>query len=414
MLTRWRIADEACRNLRRCDGLRAPMTNRVGILRRRNRGGDVRKSDRKSSGSRTRVRAIIATVCLFAAIGAGASPASAAVVKGFWGPAQINGVSQFPVYRDLGVGLFQTAINWGSVAPTRPANPRDPADPAYHWSAEVDYAVQQASANHMRVLLMLTGAPKWANGGRGTNYAPKRPGDFADFARAAAKRYPAIHHWMIWGEPTQGHKFEPLTPQTNFDKPLTPRQKQAPHRYARILDAAYGALKAVSARNLVIGGNTSSTGDIRAPWWVQNLRLPNGRPPRMDLYGHNPFSYRNPNLNNAQSITHVVDFSDLGRFNKTIAKYLGRPRHKTVRLFLSEFAVPTDLPDQEFNFHVTRAVQAKWITNGFKVAREVHAYGLGWIHLHDDPPHAGVAVVQTGLIDGTGKKKPGYYAFKRG
>jgi hypothetical protein len=393
------------------------MTNRVGILRRRNRGGDVTKSGRKSSGSRTRVRAIIATACLFAAIGTGASPASAAVVKGFWGPAQIDGVSQFPVYRDLGVGLFQTAINWGSVAPTRPANPRDPADPAYHWSADVDYAVQQASANHMRVLLMLTGAPKWANGGRETNYAPKRPSDFADFARAAAKRYPAIHHWMIWGEPTRVPNWEPFVAQSvkAHGKPLTASQRQAPHRYARLLDASYGALKAASSKNLVIGGNTYTTGDIPPVAWVRNLELPNGKPPRMDLYGHNPFSYRHPSLQNKQSGPGTVDFSDLGRFQKEIDRDLARPRHKKkIRLFLSEFTIPTDLPDSEFNFHVTRALQAKWIDDAFRVAKQVDAYGLGWIHLYDDPPKPGTPVVQSGLIDGKGTKKPGYFAFKRG
>ena len=78
--------------------------------------------------------------------------------------------------------------------------------------------------------------------------------------------------------------------------------------------------------------------------------------------------------------------------------------------------MPTDKPDAEFNFHVTRAVQAKWIDQGFKVARAVGAYGLGWIHLYDDVPDASGrrAVVQGGLIAADGQKKPGYAAFKRG
>jgi Cellulase (glycosyl hydrolase family 5) len=375
----------------------------------------VTKRDRKSTKIRAGMRALIATVCLLAAMGVGASPASA-LVKGFWGPAQVNGVSQFPIYRDLGVSLFQTAINWASVAHTRPANPRDPNDPAYQWPPDEDYAIEQASANHMHVLLMLTGSPSWANGGRGANYAPTRPSDFADFATAAAKRYPAIRHWMIWGEPTRVPNFKPFVAQSvkAHGRPLTTRQQQAPHRYARLLDTAYGALKAVSPKNLVIGGNTYTTGDIPPVAWVQNLKLANGKPPRMDLYGHNPFSYRHPSLKNNQSSTGTVDFSDLGRFQKVIDRSLARPRHKRIRLFLSEFTVPTDKPDAEFNFHVTRALQAKWITDAFRVARQVHAYGLGWIHLYDDPPDPTRAVVQTGLIDGTGNKKPGYFAFKRG
>jgi hypothetical protein len=375
----------------------------------------MNQSSRKRTAPRSLVVALLAAVGLLASVLAVPAPA-AAFQKGFWGPATVNGVSQFPIYRDLGVTLYQTAVPWSSVAPTRPANPRDPADPAYHWSPDIDLAIQQATANHMRVLLMLVGAPPWANGGHPSNYAPTRPQDFADFARAAARRYPAVRHWMIWGEPTRMPNFLPFVAQKRRGRALTGAEQRAPHRYARLLDAAYGALKAVSPRNLVIGGNTYTTGDIPPVRWIQNLKLPNGRPARMDLYGHNPFSYRGPDLAKAQSGPDTVDFSDLGRFDRKVARYLGRPRHKRIRLFLSEFTVPTDKPDAEFNFHVTRAVQAKWIDQGFKVARAVGAYGLGWIHLYDDEPDATGrrAVVQGGLIAADGQKKQGYAAFKRG
>src|SRR5207248_789168 len=65
---------------------------------------------------------------------------------------------------------------------------------------------------------------------------------------------------------------------------LTPTQARAPHVYAQMLDASYGALKRASKRNLVIGGNTYTTGDVSTREWINYLRLPNGRPPRMDLY----------------------------------------------------------------------------------------------------------------------------------
>jgi hypothetical protein len=128
----------------------------------------------------------------------------------------------------------------------------------------------------------------------------------------------------------------------------------------------------------------------------------------MDLYGHNPFSFRNPDLRNPPSDQHLIDFSDLGRFDKQIQHYLGRPRHKRIRLWLSEFTIPT-APDSEFNFHTDLKTQAKWITNGFRVARAVHAAGLGWIHLQDEPGGS-----QGGLLLSDGKPKPGFYAFVRG
>ena len=342
-----------------------------------------------------------------------AAPASARPLqKGMWGPTAIDGKSQFPVYEKLGVTLYQTVLSWASIAPTRPADPRNPADPAYQWPGEIDRIIKEARSHDMTVMLMLHGAPSWANGGKTPEYAPRRPADFAAFARAATRRYPAVRRWMIWGEPSRSNNFKPFVQQPLGTK-ITSAQKRAPRRYARILDAAYGQLKAQRRSNLVIGGNTYVTGEVRPADWLRSMELPNGRPPRMDLYGHNPFSFRRPDLSNPPSTQGLVDFSDLGRFDRQIQRYLGRPRHKNIRLFLSEFTIPTG-PDSEFNFHVTRKTQSKWITSAFKVARKLEVDTLGWIHLRDDPPVAGHTSVQGGLLTHDGKRKPGFYAFMRG
>ena len=131
----------------------------------------------------------------------------------------------------------------------------------------------------------LSDSPGWASGHDGDGrWAPKHASDFATFAAAAAKRWPSIHLWLIWPEPTQKANFQPLISE-HRDKPLTAKMRRGPHRYAQILDASYGALKRVSPKNLVIGGNTFTTGDVSVLNWIKNLRLPNGKPPRMDMYG---------------------------------------------------------------------------------------------------------------------------------
>lgn len=334
------------------------------------------------------------------------APSSASAgLKGFWGPSEVSGVSQFPVYRTLGVELYQTSLAWSSIAPTRPADPRNPADPAYRWPASMDQLISEAKANGMRVLLMLYSSPAWANGGRDATYAPNA-GDFGRFAEAAARRYPAVREWMIWGEPTNYGRFLPLTPQ-RIGRPLTPQQRKAPQHYARILDAAYVSLKRVRRSNMVIGGNTFTAGSIRPVKWAKAMRLPNGRRPRLDLYGHNPFALRTPNLKNPPGAQETVDFSDLGRFQRVIRSIFGR---KT-RLFLSEFAVPTGL-DSEFNYYVTPQTQVRFINASFKVARQVGVYGLGWIHLYDSGPDEGGT--RSGLFYANGKRKPGFNAFRRG
>ncbi|HEY2637491.1 MAG TPA: hypothetical protein VGI54_08905, partial [Solirubrobacteraceae bacterium] len=230
--------------------------------------------------------------------------------KAIWGPST---PAAFATYHDLGAGIYETALSWRGVAPTRPAHPRNPADPAYRWSASLDEAVALAKQRHMRVAVELTASPKWANGGKSWNWAPHKPKDFADFAYAASKRYPSIHLWLIWGEPSRKANFQPLYPEHRRSHHRAPakmgrKQKIAPHNYARILDAAYGALHAASRRNVVIGGDTFTTGDISPYNWIRNLRLPNGRPPRMDMYGHNPFTLRAPTKHGSYLGYGFVDF----------------------------------------------------------------------------------------------------------
>lgn len=339
------------------------------------------------------------------------SPASAHTMeKGFWGPARIDGVSQFPLYQQLGVTIYQTSLQWFAIAPTRPADPRDPGDPAYNWPADLDGVVAEASGHGMEVLLMLFGSPPWANGGRSPEWAPESSTDFADFARAATRRYPQVRRWMIWGEPSRSKNFKPLIPQP-VGMPINRAQARAPRRYARLLDAAYGQLKAERPSNLVIGGNTFTTGQIRPADWVRHLRVDSGRPARMDLYGHNPFSFRDPNLRNEESES--VDLSDLDWFAPFVQRHLGRPRNTRVKLFLSEFTMPT-APDREFNLFVSPKVQARWITKAFRIAHAVGVDTLGWIHLRDEPPNGEARVVNGGLLTHDAVPKPGFWAFMRG
>jgi len=337
--------------------------------------------------------------------------------KAIWGPVTVNGVSQFPIYRNLGAKIYEIGLAWESVAPNRPADPTDPNDPAYQWPLELDQAVREAARSHMRVSISLSTAPGWANGGNpgGLGFAPIDPNDFAAFAQAAAKRYPTVHLWQVWPEASREEIFKPLVPEQR-DHPLTPEMQEAPHKYAAMLDASYAALKAVSRSNLVIGGGTFTTGDISALNWIKNLRLPDGRPPRMDLYGHNPFTARTPNFKNPPLGHGFADFSDLRRLAGWVDRYLGRGgRNRHLKFFLAEFTAPTDHANFEFNFHVTRRVQAKWTTAAYRLADSwSRIYALGWFSLYDDAPRPDGLQVNRGLLTYTGARKPAYFAYRNG
>jgi hypothetical protein len=377
----------------------------------RNLGGAIR--------SYTSMRRIIASTLLACALLA-VWPAAQALAradrkKAIWGPVTRNGVPQAPIYRDLGAKIFETNLPWASVAPNPPADPTNPGDPAYQWPAEVDAAVAMAQQTGMRVALSLSTAPSWANGGHTSEWAPTDPAAFAAFAQAAARRYPSVHLWQIWPEASRSEIFMPLIPERR-GRPLTAAMKQAPHNYAAILDATYGALKGVSPRNLVIGGGTFTTGDISALNWLKNLRLADGKAPRMDLYGHNPFTARMPDLRNPPLGHGFADFSDLKVLARWVDRYLGRAgRNRKLKLFLAEFSAPTDHANYEFNFHVTRAVQAKWATAAYRIADHwSRIYALGWFALYDDPPRPDGLQVNRGLITDSGQRKPSYYAYRNG
>ena len=357
------------------------------------------------------VRALLLTI-LAALLLAPAAPADAQVTrkKAMWGPLERDGQSLMPTYAELGVGIYQLPLDWSQTAPNRPRSPRDPADPAYRWSTEIDRAVAAAGPYGITVSLMVIFSPRWANGGRSRRWAPNDPDDFADFVEAAAHRYPQVRHWMIWGEPSKASNFQPL--HADRGRELTGRRLAGPRRYAHILDASYARLKKVSSRNLVIGGNTFTIGTVAPMRYVRALRLRNGKAPRMDLYGHNPFSLRRPNLRDRVLGDGYADFNDLDEFARVLDANL---RRKRTKIFISEYTLPTDHPNFEFNFYLDQKTQADWIARALKITRSwSRLYTFGYLGLYDDPVRPNGDQVERGLIERDGTRKPAYEAFRKG
>jgi hypothetical protein len=355
--------------------------------------------------------------CLSAVFLLAAATTSSAVprqYKAIWGPVERDGVSQFPIYSRLGVGIYQVTVRWDQVAPRRPARPADPADPAYRWPTDISRAVREAAARGIRVMVLVIGAPGWANGGQGWNWAPRDPRELATFMGAAARQWPGVRLWMVWTEPTKAANFQPLVP--DYGRALRGVGLLPAQRYAEMLDDSYAALKRVSRQNLVIGGNTFTVGDVAPLRWIQALRLPDGRPPRFDLYGHNPFTRRLPSRKGVALGRGAADFTDLSRLAAAVDRNLRRSRRRPgPRLYLSEFSLPTDHPNAEFNFWLDRSTQASWLAAALRIARTwPRIYTLGYLGLYDDPPRSDGLEVNRGLLDWTGAPKPAFSVFQRG
>jgi hypothetical protein len=208
---------------------------------------------------------------------------------------------------------------------------------------------------------------------------------------------------MIWGEPNRQTNFLPMHVAPPNSRTLTDEEQIAPRNYARLLDASYGALKAVSRKNLVIGGDTASTaGGISAWSWIKYMKLPDGHRPRMDMYSHNPFTNETPSFSDPPSPDGAAQFPDLRR----LAAWLNRYQKPGLPIFLSEFTIPTSL-DTEFNFWVDMPVAVKWIDDVLRLCRDwKRIYALGWVHVYDAPPES-----YGGLLTAAGKPKPTFYAF---
>jgi hypothetical protein len=334
--------------------------------------------------------------------------------KAMWGPVYTGGVfSQFPTYSRLGARIFQMTLRWDQVAPSRPRRPTNRHDRAYTWPPEVDFAVGEAHDAWIKVALTVYGTPPWANRGQAPRFAPRKVQDLSAFLKAAAARYPTVHLWRIWDEPNRIENFAPMTPEVPGQR-FGPAQRAAPHRYARMVDAAYVTLKRASKQNLIIGGNTVTMGSISPLHWIRSLRLPNGKHARMDLYGHDPFSVRPPTLNQPEIGQGNADFADLDTLATWLDKYLkgSKPR---LRIFVSRYSVPSDHAPRGQTFFVDRQTQARWLAEALGISEAwPRIYAFGWSDLYDEPPTAAHDESTAGLFDWMGNPKPAYFAYRDG
>ena len=371
---------------------------------------------------------LIVLLGLAATIVLASAPASQAAEKSIWGPSTFpvgdvncptgpDPCSAVPIYKQVGADNYQFQIPWDTVALSRPANPRDPNDPAYHWPTFADYDVQQAAQYGISLAVLVQGTPPWANGGRSRAWAPTNPQDYADFMFAISKRYPSIHRWMIWGEPSYGINFQPMPAHSRV----------GPRTYAKLLDLAYTTLKQASPGNIVIGGMTlNGAGAVWAPDFIKFLRVGKGkkaRPPRMDLWGHNPFEGRFPNIKK-KPIGKFRGLNDVDTLYREIQAAYGvktkgkgkkaqvSKKLKVPRLWLSEWTVLSEASPNLFGgFHVTPQQQAAYITAGYKLVNKLkYVAGLGWYRLEDeaDNGHTGAA---WGLLTANGARKPSFDAY---
>ena len=345
----------------------------------------------------------------------------------------------------LGVDRVRLTAGWSRIAPD-PQSPRRPdfdaADPAAYppegWR-RVERAVHEVEQAGMKPMVDLAfWAPRWAvrravkPAGR-QRYIPS-VGEFALFARAAARRLSSVRLWTTWNEPN--HPAFLLPQWVRLDGAWTP---YSPHLYREMHERAYDAIKSVNADNRVLLGGLASidrahpgetTGmppllflrelacvDER----LQPLRRPecrDFRPLRADGFAIHPYQFTTPpdaRRGGPDSVTmaNLSDLSDL------LARLHDRGRIESrPRVYITEYGYETNPPDPFRGVPLDK--QLLWMNQATAMAHERPDVAMfAQFLLRDIGPVPGAPPrsrtrwrgYQTGLLFSDGRPKPSLLAF---
>jgi hypothetical protein len=225
-----------------------------------------------------RVRLFVLLLAVAACVGASSAQASKGVRYGIqddaWlesGPGTLD--QRLATFKRLGVPLVRFTLRWNEIARRRPTDPTSPRDRAYDWRRP-DRVLLGLRRYDLTPVLTLVGTPPWANGGRSPAFAPPRPRDFRQFARAAATRYPWVRYWLIWNEP---------------NKRLWLRPTRTKIYVRHLLNPGYEGIHAVLPDARVGGGVTGprgGKGGVAPVAWVRGMAAAHAK---LDAYAHHPY-----------------------------------------------------------------------------------------------------------------------------
>jgi hypothetical protein len=134
---------------------------------------------------------------------------------------------------ELQAGVVRVDFNWAQI--------EGACKGCFDWR-ETDAIRDEARRTGRLVFATLAYAPRWANGGRGRQYAPLDYRDWYEFVHAAVSRYADdIVLWGVWNEP-------------NLDVFLKDGDRSV---YRSLVIQARAAIKAASSRALVLGPEAS-------------------------------------------------------------------------------------------------------------------------------------------------------------
>jgi hypothetical protein len=281
----------------------------------------------------------------------------------------------------LGVDLVRINVYWNEVQPRKGR---------YDWSV-YDPVINGLHRSGIEPVLTLVSSPPWANGGRGTNWAPTSGASFGAFAAAAARHYPFVTKWLVWNEPNQRRWFRPTEPSIYVN---------------RLLNPAYTAIHRVLPRALVGGGVTApraATDGVSPVAWIAGMAAAHAK---LDAYAHNPYPLSPSETPLTGGCAHCTTLT-MATLPRLIAD-VGRAFGRATRIWLTEYGYQTNPPDKVLG--VSPALQARYLSEAALRAYLAPRVDMLVDYLVRDEPD--LSRWQSGMLTITGVQKPSYQAFQ--
>jgi hypothetical protein len=327
---------------------------------------------------------------------------------------------QFQRIRAAGATVVRLAVSWEATAPTRrPAgfNPTNPGDPAYRWRA-LDALVTRARANGLSPVILVFGAPHWAQATRprarrlarrshtGPPLGPYKPSPAAlgQFATALARRYsgsfrglPRVRDFIAWNEP---NNWPYLTPQRVKGKAFSPIW------YRLMVNSFARGIHRVHPDNKVIAGTLLFNGvanRISPLEFMRDMLCMSKRkkarkhkkavPSRptckqratFDIWTHHPYTRGTP-FHHAQNHDDVM-LGDLPRM-RALLKAAAKAHHivskHAVQLWVDEFSYDSRPPDPSPKT-VSVLLQARYVSESLYQMWRSGVTVATWFLLRDKP-----------------------------
>ena len=282
----------------------------------------------------------------------------------------------------LGVDVVRFTLHWNSIERRRGR---------YRWGRS-DRVLRGLRTRGIQPVVTLVGVPRWANGNRASQYAPKSGREFSAFAAAVAKRYPFVRYYTIWNEPNLQRWLQPALPGTYV---------------RRLLNPAYRAIHSVNPRARVAGGVTgprSNRGGVSPVDWLRGMARAGAK---LDAYAHHPHpagpSERPTGGGCFGASCKTITLANLNLLVREVRKAWGG----RVRIWLTEYGYQTNPPDTVLG--VPYKLQAQYIGEAARRVYRTPRVDMLIQYLYQDEPQ--LSGFQSGLTTVTGRPKPSLYAF---